>query len=266
MSGLLANKVALIAGNAAATGRMVAMAMAREGARLALADARLAVAEEAAAAVRAAGGDAIAIQADLASEAGAQKLVATAVDHYGQLDCAFNNANAYAAEVGAVGLAHQVSLAGFDAMMAGNVGAVFACLKYEIATMIRQGHGAIVNFATTAGLSGIGGSVAYTAAKHAVVGMTKAAALECAPLRIRVNTVCAGFVMTDRNRANDARNAQVQGFVPSGRLGDPDEVAQAIVWLCSDRASMVNGQALAVDDGFGAGISMKLYAGSLMKA
>jgi NAD(P)-dependent dehydrogenase (short-subunit alcohol dehydrogenase family) len=174
---------------------------------------------------------------------------------YGRLDCAFNNAGIAGYQVDAAGLkTAEWSEESFDRMIAVNLKGVWLCMKYQIRHMLKQGGGAIVNCSSIAGLVGFQGIPAYVASKHGVVGLTRAAALEYSKSNIRVNAVCPGVIQTpmiDRFTHGEAaiRKQLVEGE-PVGRVGRPEEVAEAVLWLCSDRASFVTGHALAVDGGW----------------
>jgi NAD(P)-dependent dehydrogenase (short-subunit alcohol dehydrogenase family) len=252
MSGLLQGKSALVTGGASGIGRATALAMAREGARLAVADRNEAGAAETVAMVNAAGGQAMAIGADMTDEAAIEAMVAKSVSAFGRLDCAFNNAGIATRQAGPPGQrTHEMSRESFDRMLAVNLTGVFLCMKHEIVQMLAQGGGAIVNTASIAGLVGLAGATSYVAAKHGVVGLTKTAALEYARDNIRVNCVNPGYIktpMTDPTMAE--RYDSIMTTVPMRRLGVPEEIAEAVVWMCSDRASFMTGASHIVDGGF----------------
>jgi NAD(P)-dependent dehydrogenase (short-subunit alcohol dehydrogenase family) len=252
MSGLLQGKSALVTGGASGIGRAAALAMAREGARLAVADRNEAGAAETVAMVNAAGGQAMAIGADMTDEAAIEAMVAKSVSAFGRLDCAFNNAGIATRQAGPPGQrTHEMSRESFDRMLAVNLTGVFLCMKHEIVQMLAQGGGAIVNTASIAGLVGLAGATSYVAAKHGVVGLTKTAALEYARDNIRVNCVNPGYIktpMTDPTMAE--RYDSIMTTVPMRRLGVPEEIAEAVVWMCSDRASFMTGASHIVDGGF----------------
>jgi NAD(P)-dependent dehydrogenase (short-subunit alcohol dehydrogenase family) len=252
MAGILAGKSALVTGGASGIGRATALVMAREGARVAVSD----LTEESAAAtvalINAAGGQAIAIGADVAREADVQAMVARTVAAFGRLDCAFNNAGISPRNVGPTGQrTHEMSQASFDAMLAVNLTGVFLCMKHEIPHMLAQGSGAIVNTASVAGLIGLPSATNYVAAKHGVVGITKTAAMEYAQDNIRVNCVNPGYIktpMTDPSMAE--RYDALMAKVPMHRLGTADEIAEAVVWMLSDRASFMTGVSHIIDGGY----------------
>jgi NAD(P)-dependent dehydrogenase (short-subunit alcohol dehydrogenase family) len=252
MLGLLQGKSALVTGGASGIGRATALAMAREGARLAVADRNEAGAAETVAKINAAGGQAMAIGADMTDEAEIEAMVAKSVSAFGRLDCAFNNAGIATRQAGPPGQrTHEMSRQSFDRMLAINLTGVFLCMKHEIVQMLAQGGGAIVNTASIAGLVGLAGATSYVAAKHGVVGLTKTAALEYAQDNIRVNCVNPGYIktpMTDPTMAE--RYDSIMTTVPMRRLGVPEEIAEAVVWMCSDRASFMTGASHIVDGGF----------------
>ena len=219
---------------------------------MAVADSTEASAAETVALINAAGGQAIAIGGDVATEADVVAMVARTVAAYGRLDCAFNNAGISPRHVGPTGQrTHEMSRESFDAMLAVNLTGVFLCMKHEIAQMLTQGGGAIVNTASIAGLIGLSTASNYVAAKHGVVGITKTAALEYATDGIRVNCVNPGYIktpMTDPTMAE--RYDALMQKVPMRRLGVPEEIAEAVVWMCSDRASFMTGSSHVVDGGY----------------
>jgi NAD(P)-dependent dehydrogenase (short-subunit alcohol dehydrogenase family) len=252
MAGLLAGKSALVTGGASGIGRATALAMAREGARVAVADQTEAGAAETVAMVNAAGGQAVAIGADVGREDQIQAMVARTISAFGRLDCAFNNAGIAPRHVGPAGQrTHEMSRQSFDAMLAVNLTGVFLCMKHEIVQMLAQGGGAIVNTASIAGLVGLPMATNYVAAKHGVVGITKTAAMEYAQDNIRVNCVNPGYIktpMTDPTMAE--RYDLLMTKVPMNRLGVPEEIAEAVVWMCSDRASFMTGASHIIDGGY----------------
>ena len=252
MAGILAGKSALVTGGGSGIGRATALAMAREGARVAVADQTEAAAAETVAMINSSGGQAIAIGADVADEAQVQAMVARSVAAFGRLDCAFNNAGISPRHVGPAGQrTHEMSRESFDGMLAVNLTGVFLCMKHEIVQMLAQGGGAIVNTASIAGLIGLYSASNYVAAKHGVVGVTKSAALEYAQDNIRVNCVNPGYIktpMTDPSMAE--RYDQLMTKVPMHRLGTPEEIAEAVVWMCSDRASFMTGASHVIDGGY----------------
>jgi NAD(P)-dependent dehydrogenase (short-subunit alcohol dehydrogenase family) len=243
-------KVALITGGGSGIGRATALAFARAGARVVVADLRAEGGEETVAQIRADGGEATAVRADVAQAADVEAMVAATVAAYGRLDMAFNNAGVASGGVFTADCSEEA----FDRVIAINLKGVWLCMKHEIAQMIRQGGGAIVNASSVAGLVGFSGRGDYVAAKHAVIGLTRTAALEYAQQGIRVNAVCPGFVMTPLLdgvlRREPERLARMVAAEPVGRLGQPEEVAAAVLWLCSDDASFITGHPLVVDGAF----------------
>jgi len=226
--------------------------MAREGARVAVSD----LTEESAAAtvalINAGGGQAIAIGADVAREADVQAMVARAVAAFGRLDCAFNNAGISPRNVGPTGQrTHEMSQESFDGMLAVNLTGVFLCMKHEIPHMLANGGGSIVNTASIAGLIGLSTASNYVAAKHGVVGITKTAAMEYAQDNIRVNCVNPGYIKTPMTDPTMAERYDVlMTKVPMNRLGTPEEIAEAVVWMLSDKASFMTGASHVVDGGY----------------
>ncbi len=247
MSGLLDGKVALVTGAASGLGRAAALACAREGAQVAIADIDRAGLEETAAGID----EALLIGTDVTVGSQVEAMVAAVVERWGRLDAAFNNAG-IEGMVGTTTVEYEEE--DWDRVLTVDLKSVWLCLKHEIAQMLHQGGGAIVNTASLAGLVGLPGSSPYVAAKHGVIGLTKTAALEYATHGVRVNAVCPGVFDTplvDRIvAATPDRKDLYLDAQPIGRLGAPAELAEAVVWLCSDRASFVTGAALPVDGGY----------------
>ncbi|HLF12050.1 MAG TPA: SDR family oxidoreductase [Gammaproteobacteria bacterium] len=249
--GDFAGKVALVTGGGAGIGRATALAFAREGAKVVIGNRNAERGRETVALIRDAGGDASFKQTDVTVAAQVEALVAHAVEKFGALDCAFNNAGTFAALSPITEQAEE----DYDRVLDTNVKGVWLAMKYELRQMLKQGRGAIVNNASVAGLVGTGsGTAAYTASKHAVVGLTKSAALENARLGIRVNAVNPAVIETEMGTSfAGALNITLQEFGrmhPIGRVGQPEEVAGAVLWLCSDAASFVTGHSFAIDGGF----------------
>lgn len=242
-------KVVLVTGAASGIGRAAALSFAREGARVVVSDVDAVGGGETVAMIGQAGGEAAFIRADVSKSADVQTLVAGVVERYGRLDCAFNNAGI---EIEHRPLA-EADEATFDRIMNVNVKGVWLCMKYEIAQMLAQGGGVIVNTASVAGLVGAPTQPIYAASKHAVVGMTRTAAAEYGRAGIRINAVCPGIIRTpmmDRAIEREPRRGKaVEKVHPIGRLGEAQEIANAALWLCSDSASFVTGHQLAVDGG-----------------
>lgn len=254
MAAGLDGKVALVTGGASGIGRASALAMQREGARLVIADTDEAGGRETVALAIAGGGEAIFVHADVTSGESVAAMVARTVQTYGRLDCAFNNAGISGIGIGepAAAMTADYPDERWHRVLAINLTGVWLCMKHEIRQMLTQGQGSIVNTASIAGLVALRNASAYVASKHAVVGITKTAAVEYAQRGIRVNAVCPGYIetpMTAPGRADPTRMGQMLAQEPIGRLGQPEEVAQAVLWLFSDAASFVTGHAMAVDGG-----------------
>ena len=249
MAGLVEDKVALVTGGGSGIGRATALALAREGARVLVSDLDADGGEATVKAVADAGGEARFVLTDVTREADVAAAVDAAVQGYGRLDCAVNNAGI----TGAGGAIPDLDLEQWNRTLAVNLTGVFLCLKYEIPVMRESGGGAIVNMASGAGLIGVPGLPHYCASKHGVLGLTKTAALENARSGVRVNAICPGSTDTPLLRGAMSADPQLEKMVlstiPSGRLGRPEEIAEAAVWLCSDRASWVTGESMLVDGG-----------------
>lgn len=241
-------KVALVTGAASGIGRAAALAFSREGAAVVVSDLHLTGAEATAAMIVESGGEALAAACDVARRADVENLVAQTVHTFGRLDFAFNNAGIG----GALGMLHQKTEAEWDDVLAVNLKGVWLCLRSEVQAMQASGGGAIVNMASAAGLVGFRGASAYSASKHGVIGLTKTAALEYARSKIRINAVCPGFTDTPMVASMLEAAPELADSVrgnPLRRLGTPEETAEAVIWLCSDKASFITGQALAIDGG-----------------
>lgn len=250
MAGALNGKAALVTGGASGIGRATALAFACEGASLVLADVDAAGGEDTAAAARAAGANAHFVRCDVARSADVEALVAGTIARLGRLDCAFNNAGIE----GRLGPLAECPEEDFARVIDVNLMGVWRCLRAELPHMTARGSGAIVNTASVAGLVGAGGLAAYVASKHAVMGLTKVAALEAARSGVRVNAVCPGVIQTPMvDRLDAASPGAIEALVavePMGRVGTPEEVAAAVVWLCSDAASFTTGHGLVIDGGY----------------
>ena len=249
---MLDGKAALVTGGGNGIGRATALAMAREGARLVVADIEAETAAETVALVNAAGGQAIAKAGDLTKADEVEALIGTVLSAYGRLDCAFNNAGIAPYQLGMQNRATaEWEEAAWDRMIEINLKSVWLCMKHELPAMQAAGGGAIVNTASIAGLVGLRVSSAYVAAKHAVIGLTKAAALDYGGQNIRINAVCPGYVETRMTTTSRAIfGERLVANTPLGRLGSPPEIAELVVWLCSERASFVHGAAYAADGGW----------------
>ena len=250
MAGRLAGKVAVVTGGSSGIGRATAQIFAREGAKVVVADIGVEGGAETVRLIKGSGGEATFVQTDVAQPADAEAMVKKAVEIYGRLDCAFNNAGIE----GVVQPTVDYDEADWDRVISINLTGVWLCMKYELQQMLTQGSGAIVNTASIAGLVGLPGFSAYVAAKHGVNGLTKTAALEYAKSGIRVNAVCPGAIRTpmfERGaRDNPGIEEQIVAAEPVGRMAEPAEVGEAVVWLCSDAASFVTGLPMAVDGGW----------------
>lgn len=251
MSGILDGKVALITGAGSGIGRATSRIFAREGAKLVLADIVEDGGLQTLAMVSDTGHEAVFIKADVSKADEVDAAVAKAVATYGRLDCAFNNAGIE----GQGGLTHECTGENWNRVISINLTGVWLCMKAEIAQMLKQGGGgAIVNTSSGAGLAGVRGMPAYVAAKHGVAGLTRAAAIEYGGHNIRVNAVCPGPIRTpmmDRLLGNrpDAEKRFARGG-PLKRLGEAEEIGEAVAWLCSNHASYVTGLPMPVDGGF----------------
>ena len=252
MAGLLDGKSALITGGGGGIGRATALVFAREGARIAVADAVAEAAQQTVALVNAAGGQAMSLGGDVTDDAAVQAMVQAVVSAYGRLDCAFNNAGIAGYQVDAAGKrTHEWSEASFDRMIGVNLKGVWLCMRHELAQMLAQGGGVIVNTGSIAGLIGLPTSTAYVAAKHGVLGLTKTAALEYAPDNIRVNAVCPGYVETKMTEDTMRRRGdELMEKVPFRRMGKPEEIAEMVLFLSCDRSSYVSGACYNVDGGY----------------
>lgn len=249
---MLNDKVILITGAAGGIGRATALAAAREGARVAVADLNFEGTQETASLIAGAGGTAVALRADISVSSDVDAMVGAAVERLGRLDGAFNNAAVAQWQCGAASKKiGEISEEAFARIMQINVTGTWLCMRAELEHMRQRGGGAIVNASSVSGLVGRAGSGAYSASKHAINGLTKTAAVEYAASGIRVNAVCPGFIDTVFVKSSLAtRGDALLASVPMGRLGQPEEVAELVVWLLSDRARYVTGSLQGVDGGF----------------
>ncbi len=251
MENIFEHKVAIVTGGTFGIGKATAIAFARRGARVVIADwvQDDSVLKE----IKELGGTGIFVRCDVSKPDEIAAMIRQAVDAYGKIDFAVNNAGIE----GKTASTHECSEENWDNTININLKGVWLCMKYELPVMIKQGKGAIVNLASVAGLIGFPGLPAYVVSKHGIVGLTKTAALEYAKQQIRINAVCPGVIktaMVDRLTGEDKTvEKQYENMEPIGRMGQPEEVAEAIIWLCSDAASFVTGHAMAVDGGWIAG-------------
>jgi NAD(P)-dependent dehydrogenase (short-subunit alcohol dehydrogenase family) len=249
MPGTLQGKVVLITGGSSGIGRAAALAFARVGAKIVLGNRRLAEGDETVKLVKEQGGDATLVKTDVTKPAEVEALVGKTVETYGRLDCAFNNAGTS----GVMARTAECTEENWDYIINLNLKGVWLCMKHEILQMLKQGGGAIVNNASVAGMVGLRGGPAYSASKGGVIQLTRTAALEYSQKGIRVNAVCPGYVLTpmteEHLKTNPEPEAQIKKYQPLGRLGTAQEIAEAVVWLCSDAASFITGHPLVIDGG-----------------
>jgi NAD(P)-dependent dehydrogenase (short-subunit alcohol dehydrogenase family) len=242
------NKVAIVTGGSFGIGRATAIAFAKKGAKVVVAD--WVEDNETIEKIKSLGGEALFVKCDVSKASDVKSLVEETISTFGRLDYAFNNAGIE----GAGGITTECTEENFDKTVGVNLKGVWLCMKYEIPEILKQGKGAIVNCASIAGLVGFPGLPIYVATKHGVLGLTKTAALEYVKQGIRVNAVCPGAIKTpmiDRltGKKKEAED-QFAAMEPIGRMGEPEEVANTVLWLCSDESSFVTGHAMAVDGGW----------------
>ncbi|NKB72779.1 MAG: SDR family oxidoreductase [Candidatus Latescibacteria bacterium] len=246
------DKVALVTGGNSGMGKAAAQAFAQQGAKVVVAARRVPEGEETVAEIIESGGEALFIRTDVTRATDVENMVGTTIAHYSRLDYAFNNAGMVAG-----GPVHEFPQEEWERIINVNLTGAYLCVKSQIAQMLKQGRGVIVNNSSVAGLTGGAGASAYFAAKHGVVGLTKSVALEVANKGIRVNAICPGFIDTPMVKPfldDPKEKERVIGLEPMGRIGDPKEIAETVLWLCSDAASFITGLALPVDGGMMAGI------------
>ncbi|MBF2708527.1 SDR family oxidoreductase [Flavobacterium soyangense] len=242
------NKVALVTGGSFGIGRATAIAFARKGTKVVIAD--WIENQETMDLIKNLGGEAIFVKCDVSKDNDVRDLIEKTISTFGHLDYAFNNAGIE----GIMASTEDCTEENWDKTIGVNLKGIWLCMKYEIPEMLKRGKGAIVNCASVAGLVGFQGLPAYVASKHGVIGLTKTAALEYAKLGIRVNVVCPGVIQTPMiDRLTGKKKETIEQFTnlePIGRFGYPEEIATAVIWLCSDEASFVTGLAMPVDGGF----------------
>lgn len=250
MGAKLHGKVALITGAGSGIGRAAALTFAREGASVVVSDIDDAGGLQTVHLIQELSGQGLYVRANVASAEDVEALVAEAVDRFGHLDYAFNNAGI----TGEMGTIVDCTEKNWDHMIDVHLKGVWLCLKYEIQSMVSQNKGAIVNASSVGGIAGFTGNAAYVAAKHGIIGLTKAAALEYAAFGIRVNAVCPGYIRTPMVERLIEIGFETEEMIvdrhPLGRIGTPADVAEAVLWLCSDESSFITGHALAVDGGY----------------
>ena len=249
MSMSFSGQVALVTGAANGIGRATAQAFASAGLKVVVSDVDVTGGEQTVDLIRQAGGEALFVRCDVSRDAEVQALMTRVIEAYGRLDYAFNNAGIEIEK----GRLNEGSEAEFDAIMGVNVKGVWLCMKYQLPLLMAQGGGAIVNTASVAGLGAAPKMSIYSASKHAVIGLTKSAAIEFAKKKVRVNAVCPAVIDTDMFRrayeADPKKGEFAAAMHPVGRIGKVEEVAAAVLYLCSDDAAFTTGQALAIDGG-----------------
>ncbi len=253
MSKQFEGKVVVVTGAASGIGRAVALAFGKQGVKVIASDVATKEGEETVRLLKDAGGEAMFVPCDVSQSKEVERLISTAVTTYGRLDYAVNNAGIEGMQATVVDYPEEM----WQKVINVNLTGPWLCMKYEIPQMLKQGGGAIVNIASILGVVGIATTGAYTATKHGLIGLTQVAALEYAAQGIRVNAVCPGFIETpmimQRGIAASVHPESYQQLAtlhPIKRLGKPEEIAEAVVWLCSDASSFVTGISLLVDGGY----------------
>jgi NAD(P)-dependent dehydrogenase (short-subunit alcohol dehydrogenase family) len=253
MPGQFDGKVVIVTGAASGIGKAVALALGRQGAKVVVSDVAKEGGEETVRLLKEAGGEGMFTPCDVSQSPEVERLISTTVSTYGRLDCAVNNAGIEGTLATVADYPEEI----WNKVISINLTGPWLCMKYEIPQMLKQGKGAIVNTASILGVVGFATASAYTAAKHGLIGLTQAAALEYAAQGIRINAVCPGFIETPMvmQRGVEAglhpeAYQQIAALHPIKRLGKPEEIAEAVTWLCSDAASFVTGSYLIVDGGY----------------
>ncbi len=241
------NKVVIVTGAGSGIGKATALAFAREGARVVVSDLNEEASKETVRLIQQNRGDCVFIKCDVSKENEVKNLIEMTLQKFGQLDCAFNNAGIE----GAPSSTTECTEENWDKTVNINLKGVWLCMKYELKAMITAGHGMIVNCSSIAGLIGFETIPAYVASKHGVLGLTQTAALEYAKQNIRVNAVCPGVIHTPMlDRFTQGSEEAMVAQVPMGRVGRPEEIAETVLWLCSDHSSYITGQNITVDGGW----------------
>lgn len=250
MAGVLQDKVALVTGGSTGIGRVTALAFAREGAKVVIANRSIEGGEETVRLIAAAGGEAMFVRADVSQSSDVEALMTRTVERYGRLDCAFNNAGYEGMRVPTA----EVPETDWEQALNTNLTGVWLCMKYAIRQMLTQGGGCIVNMSSVVGMVGTNGiSPALVACHHGILGLTRQAAVEYIQQGIRINAVCPTATRTERFERVHGANPEVEARMgarnPSGRIGQPRDAAEAVIWLCSEASSFVVGHPLVVDGG-----------------
>jgi NAD(P)-dependent dehydrogenase (short-subunit alcohol dehydrogenase family) len=254
MSKRLEGKIALVTGASSGLGKATALAFAREGATVVVSARRAEEVENTAHLIREEGGHALAVVTDVTSSTQVETMISTVISTYGKIDVAFNNAGVFDPE----GLVHEINEELWDKLINTNLKGTWLCMKAELPHMLEQGCGSIINMSSTAGLSGWSDNPIYSASKHGVIGLTRSAALQYAPYGIRINAVCPAFTQIEAMDAILAETPEaaerMQSTIPLGRIGQKEEIAEAVLWLASDAASFCVGHALTLDGGQASGL------------
>ena len=250
MAAMLENRIAIVTGGASGIGRASALTFSREGAKVAVVDVQTQAGNDTVDRIRQAGGEALFVPCDVAEAREVSAMVDQCVDAFGRIDCALNCAGV----LGEMSTTDECTEENFDRIMKINLRGVWLCMKYEIRQMLRQGGGTIVNMASNAGMQGTATLPAYAASKAGVVSLTQTAALEFAAKGIRINCINPGLIRTEmvekQLQTNPEKVAEYSQLHPIGRIGKPEEIAEAVVWLCSDAAAFVVGHPMNVDGGY----------------